>query len=892
MAVRTKAPWQHADSMFEIGEGHHNLGKIKSREVSLAALAKKFAEPVRDNCTHAQYLKFPKDEQDRRKNHGFWLGGPSVDGRRKNVSLRYRTVVTLDLDEGTAELVALLKAGKTRLNKYCFLIHSTRKHTSAKPRLRIVIFLKEPIAIEKYHPLARIAASLVDSTMDAIDDVSFRPAQMMFWPTVSSDAEYVFWQNEGTVMDGEAILTGFGNWQDFTKLPFSERQGQKRPSDPNKKAENPLEKKGLVGAFCRAYSIEDAIATFLSDVYVPGDANSAKPRYTFTGGSTTNGAIVEDDGLFLFSHHTTDPCTDRLVNAFDMVRLHLFGDQDAKHDPFDTKPTDFPSWKAMEEFLREDEPTKRELRQERYDLAAMFDDLGEGEARADEPEPDAADVAAKFDALDDEEGAEEDYDEDVLALLGPKPKKPAGAQVPAKPKYDSAWIEQLELTDKGTIKSSLPNETMILQNDPRFTRIVELNEFKLEVVTRRPLKSRMDLVPEITIRDAVNGDIWSDFHDTAVRMVLEAPNGKNKPGYGLKVSDRDLESAVLATAMKNRFHPVRDRLEGCVRKWDGNRRLRRLFSKYLGCIDNAYHREVALKFCIAAVARIFEPGHKFDFMPILEGPQGKRKSSFIKTLALDWFGELEGDFSDQRKLVEQMQGCWIMEQAELSSMNRSEVLDQKAFMSRTNDKVRLAYARRALEFPRQTVFMGSTNDSEYLADLTGNRRYWPIVVTVLMIDTDTLAAEIDQIWGEAVHLYREMRAKHPRGELPLFLEDREAQSYALRMQESRRITTEVDGFAGIVGAWLDAPVSVAKLEGLEARFDDLERGPDAKVLRETVSLPEIWEDCLGNDRRQYKRQDALMLSKVMRLVGGWENDDRPTRTKRFGIQKLWRRVVE
>lgn len=445
MTQRKKAPFHYGSVMVAIGVGNGNLGRIKSLELTIDKLGERLANPIRDNVTQKRYLALPKTEQDRRKSAGgFWLGGPSVDNKRKNTSLRYRSVVTLDIDEGTTELLERLIQGKTRLNRYCFFLNTTRKHSPERPRFRIVILLEEPIATSKYAPLARILASYVDKTMDAVDDVSFRPAQMMFWPTISSDAEYVFLQNEGYVVNGDAILDDFGDWQDWTKLPFSDRQGRKRPSDPNRKAENPLEKKGLPGAFCRAYPhIMDAIEKYLPGIYIPGDEHSGKPRLTFTGGSTTNGAVIEDDGLFLYSHHTSDPVTDRLINAFDLVRIHLFGDQDEKVDPFGTKPVDLPSWKAMQKLCADDEAVSRELQAERYDIAAMFDDLGEDPdhdpPRAGTQVPDLALGLNKM-------VWEEECDEDVLALIGPKPEPKVKPKAEKPTRYDSSWMEQLQIS--------------------------------------------------------------------------------------------------------------------------------------------------------------------------------------------------------------------------------------------------------------------------------------------------------------------------------------------------------------------------------------------------------------------------------------------------------------
>ena len=168
--------------------------------------------------------------------------------------------------------------------------------------------------------------------------------------------------------------------------PFSERQGQKRDVDPNRKAEDPTTKKGIVGAFCRVYDVPAAIEKFLPDVYAPGDAGSGKARYTFLGGTTSNGAVVEDGGLFLYSYHTSDPCSDMLVNAFDMVRRHLFGHLDEGSRP-DLSPSARPSYKAMVGHVRDDPLVVAEYAgvPKQYE----FDDLDAGPDGEPTPNPEA-----------------------------------------------------------------------------------------------------------------------------------------------------------------------------------------------------------------------------------------------------------------------------------------------------------------------------------------------------------------------------------------------------------------------------------------------------------------------------------------------------------------------
>lgn len=323
----------------------------------------------------------------------------------------------------------------------------------------------------------------------------------------------------------------------------------------------------------------------------------------------------------------------------------------------------------------------------------------------------------------------------------------------------------------------------------------------------------------------------------------------------MKISDRDLKAALVLTGKENAFHPVKEYLEGAV--WDGTPRVERLFVDYLGATDNSYNRDVARLMCIAAVTRVYEPGHKFDYAVILEGSQGKGKSTFIRTLAKHWFSELDGDFHDGKEMVEKMQGSWILEMPELSGFNRADVRSIKAFISRQFDKVRLAYDPRASVFKRQCILIGSTNDRQYLKDDTGGRRFLPVPTDVASIDIARLSKNVDQIWAEAYQMYREMREAYPieRGELKLYLTNPESTAYAASMQEERRVETVDDDTYGQVVGWLETPVVSGSIE------DD-----EPNKLHTSVCLKQLWVECLGNEARTYNMQAAAMLGRVMARI--------------------------
>ena len=432
---------------------------------------------------------------------------------------------------------------------------------------------------------------------------------------------------------------------------------------------------------------------------------------------------------------------------------------------------------------------------------------------------------------------------------------------------ESAWLRELERTDTDTIKATPPNIALIVANDHRLRGIIGYNEFTNEIVARKPFDHLMQSMYELPIRDAVNGDLWSDEHDGNLALFLAtAPKGRDG-GYGFKPAKAVLELAVLSAAKNNAFHPVRDYLR--AQRWDGMTRADSVFCRYLGAPDEPYYREICRVFLVAAVARVMSPGCKFDFSVILEGLEGKRKSTFIRILAKDWFGELNADFHDRKAVVEQMQGVWIAELPELAAMNRTGATanDAKAFLSAQEDRVRLAYARRAGVYRRQCVFMGSTNEPTYLTADFGNRRYWPMPCSVETIDTEGLAREVDQVWAETVVLWRELFKKHAAA-IPLYLSTAGAADEAKRLQVSRKIETSADTLTADIRAWLDTPICLADAVGdMASKFDETAKD----YLRCRVCPKDVWTHFLGNDENSII--DPLRMPTILRaLTGlGWEN---------------------
>lgn len=352
------------DGSLQVATGRSRLEKNwKNRMFTWSQLLAKLKNPVRTYETHAEYMGMPKGEQDRIKDVGGFVGGTLKDGRRTNGSVGQRQIITLDADfaqPGLLDTLYLYIEG-------AFAAYSTHKHTPEKPRLRILIPLDRPVTPDEYEAIARKLAEAIG--IDQFDDTTYQPSRLMYWPSVSSDGQYVFEYEDEAWVCADEILMQYPDWTDTSYWPESSRTQERRKKTAAKQGD-PCEKKGPIGAFCRTYTIEEAITEFLGDVYIP----CAMPgRYTYAEGSTAAGLVLYDD-KFAYSNHATDPAGGKLCNAFDIVRIHKFGMLDEDAAP-DTATTRLPSYKAMMEFVQEDKETKltlgRELRQE---AAADFDD--------------------------------------------------------------------------------------------------------------------------------------------------------------------------------------------------------------------------------------------------------------------------------------------------------------------------------------------------------------------------------------------------------------------------------------------------------------------------------------------------------------------------------------
>lgn len=352
------------DKIIKITTGTSRRAAVwNGQEMYWSDFLQRLSRPVRTQESFEQYKALPRPEQDSLKDVGGYVGGVLNGQRRKNENAGERYLITLDAD--TIEPGGTQKVLNTVSALGCaYAVYSTRKHEGAAPRLRIVIPLDSPCSADEYEPIARKTAGFIG--MRIFDPTTFEPVRLMYWPSCSKDSEYIFIYEDKPFLSKEGMLGCYRDWRDVSEWP--EVPGAARIRDRSaKKQGDPLEKKGIVGAFCKSFSIEEAMTQFIPGTYEP----CADPgRYTFVEGSTVGGAVLYEDGRFLYSHHATDPCSGRLVNAFDMVRLHLFGEEDDEAKP-DTPAANLPSFRKMCEFASGIPAIAEMMARERYEAAVQ-----------------------------------------------------------------------------------------------------------------------------------------------------------------------------------------------------------------------------------------------------------------------------------------------------------------------------------------------------------------------------------------------------------------------------------------------------------------------------------------------------------------------------------------
>ena len=330
-----------------------------ARKMTMEELWEKLQSPIRTAETSAQYHAMKKREKDAVKDKGGFLPGTLKGTRRKATEVISRSMIALDydrLEQGCFDDFAF---------KHCTIVYTTHSHTPEAPRARILMPLTRDVTPDEYNAIARYLADEIG--MDTVDLCSFKVNQLMYWPTCSSDGEYICRRYEDDWLDPDAFLASHPDWQDCSSLPTAPREKEAVARERKKQAD-PMEKEGMVGTFCRAYPIQEAMQTFLSDVYEP---TTDENRWGYTKSASIPGVMIYDR-KFAYSHHASDPAYGKLCNAYDLVGTHLFdGDFTqmaefaAKDEKVRTLALKERQERAAEEFSEEDDWKDKLVRQKK-----------------------------------------------------------------------------------------------------------------------------------------------------------------------------------------------------------------------------------------------------------------------------------------------------------------------------------------------------------------------------------------------------------------------------------------------------------------------------------------------------------------------------------------------
>lgn len=698
------------DFPIDIATAHSRLSKKwKNKATTWAKLVERCSETKRTTESVSEYAKMSRDEQSGIKDVGGFVGGYLSGGTRKTANVMWRSIATLDIDYGTLDFWDDFTMGFD----FAAMIYSTHKHTKEHPRYRLVFPLSRQVRPDEYEPLCRKIAEKIG--IDRFDDTTYQLARLFYYPSTSRDGDYFFDYQDGKACDVDSFLKEYHDYKDVAAWPTSSREGE-LIAHLSKKVGDPTEKPGLIGAFCRAYTIQEAIDTFLQDAY---EKTAHENRYTYKLGSVAAGLVCYDD-KFAYSNHETDPASKQLCNAFDLCRIHLFGVQDEDSKITDT--TRLPSYLKMQDFVAKDKRVRVLLTKER---------------RADAKE-DFADMMP-----------EDQEDEDN-------------------------WMADLDFDKKGSIKSTASNIIAILENDPKLKGHVWHNLFNGFNYVTGGLPWN---------REATQ---WGNTDDANLRIFLEE-------NYGVTGKDK-IKDAMVAVVTRHKVHPIREYLDSL--EWDGVPRLDRLIIDYVGAEDNELNRAMTRKHFTAAVARVMNPGCKYDYCLIIAGAEGIGKSTLFNVMGGDWFSDslvtMEGT-----KGMEQARNGWVIELPELGSIKRSDVEQVKAYISRQNDMYRPAYGSVMESHPRQCVFCGTTNETYFLKGETGNRRFWVMSVNPELRkhgDPRTaIEADRNQLWAEAVQRFKD-------GEKLYLSEALEAEA---RKRQGEFNDNQEDPLPGMVQAYLD-----------------------------------------------------------------------------------------
>jgi putative DNA primase/helicase len=635
---------------------------------------------IKTKETVEEYQKGDREFKLKAKDKGAFIAGTSEGNTRDALSILSRNMITLDMDYCPSNILEIIrnKQDITKELNFRFFVYSTHSHTPEKPRYRLIVPLMSSITVEKYEPIARAIAGIIG--MENFDATTFQTNRIMYFPTVSIDGEYVceeFGMDEWNDLNPDDMLDrylDYLNIAEFQKPLYIE--GLKVDKIEDGKAKDSRKTKyRIVNAFNTEYTIQQAIETFLKEQYEKGKTAN---RFTFINGQSKDGLVILND-QYAYSHHGTDPAQGRLLNAFDIVRIHFYGKKDIEktdqqeYDQYDKNT----SYSDMVDYIRANLPNVMKHMPEIEKLKKNEREFTTNQAETEINSVEAGDWKLTLDYT----GSEKD-------------RHP---------------------------KSNARNIKIIFENDPYFKGLFYNDSLKDAIC--------FDRTPDWN-KEKGKGDLVTDEDDSEIRVYLNSI---------YQIAGKDLiYDSVVHQSSKVRRHPIKT-FFATLPDWDGVPRMETVICDLYDIPHNAYYKEASKAWWVGIVQRIMRPGSKFDMMLVICGEQGIGKSQLGKSVAtLYWKGDMTkidsqpnfyGDDElpfDKKDAYEQLNGIMIYELPEFEKYyKKSDTSTIKSFLSKTSDKFRKSYGRRVAEYRRQCVFIATTNDMRPLRDRTGNRRFLP-----------------------------------------------------------------------------------------------------------------------------------------------------------------------
>lgn len=673
-----------------------------SFEQMFSAFSKNF---IRTNETVLEYKSGDKLFRDKCKDKGGFIMGESIENKREKRSILTRNMITLDLDYCPSNIIDILKE-KSELKElpFRFFIYSTHSHTPEEPRLRMIIPISRDVEVEEYEPIASRVCGKVG--LQFFDATTTQANRIMYFPSVSLDGQYIcemIGDDEYYDLDADDLL---GEYFDYKNIDEWQRphyiEGKKRERiERGTISDSTKTKYRIVNSFNTEYSITEAIDMFLKDEY----KYESQDRYTYKDGTSRNGLNILNP-QYAYSFHGTDPAQGRLLNSFDIVRIHKFGKKDQENE---------------------------QVVYDNYHKSTSFEEMCNWIKR-ELPNVMSHDPKVK----EQKEKVEEKLNE-------------MGIEV------STDWLDKLARDKNGDIKRIPYNISVIIEYDDTLRELFFYDTIKQQVCFEKA---------PFWDKDIKKGDGVRDLDFSYIRNYLA------QPPYLLTGKDA-IEDAVLVEAYKRKINYPKYFLS-TLPEWDGKKRIETLFIDLFGVADCEFVREASKKWMTALVARIINPGAKFDYVIALLGSVGIGKSTWGKSLiAIDWNGNMEDieksnyffsdkeiDLRNERDTIDAIRGVCILELAEFDKfLTKYDKATLKSFITKTKDRFIERYGKRTIDVPRSFVMLATSNEAKPIKNPDDERRFMPFYCNLpkhkaLIFDKKLWNKEIrDQVLAEALEYY-------------------------------------------------------------------------------------------------------------------------------------------